>query len=57
MLDFVMRRIVGTKNDRDLKKIRSRVEAINRLEDHVKVVTPHELALLVRECLAPEGRN
>lgn len=30
---------------------------VDRLEDHVKVVTPHELALLVRECLAPEGRN
>ncbi len=43
MLHTVLRKIFGSKNDRELKKLRPLVEAINRLEPEISRLTPGEL--------------
>ncbi|MDA1191512.1 MAG: preprotein translocase subunit SecA [Candidatus Poribacteria bacterium] len=43
MFDFIMNKIVGTKNDRDIKKMRPAVDHINRLGEPLKKLGDAEL--------------
>jgi preprotein translocase subunit SecA len=44
MLDFILAKIFGTKNDREIKKIRPLVAAINELEPGLQNLSDEELA-------------
>ncbi len=44
MLGYVLEKIVGSKNDRDLKKLRHVVERVNALEPSVKNLTDEQLS-------------
>src|SRR5437867_10306317 len=43
MLDTIVKRIVGSKNDREIKKIQPVVEQINALEPRISSLTDQEL--------------
>ncbi len=53
MIDFVLKKIIGTKNDRELKKSRSVVERVNSFEDKMRALAqgafPSETARLKQE--------
>ncbi|PIR20306.1 MAG: preprotein translocase subunit SecA [Deltaproteobacteria bacterium CG11_big_fil_rev_8_21_14_0_20_47_16] len=43
MFDFILKKIVGTQNDRELKSMQPRVDAINAMEATVQKLTDSEL--------------
>ncbi len=49
MLSYVLEKIVGSKNDRDLKKLRHVVERVNALEPSVKNLTDEQLSAKTAE--------
>ena len=49
MLGYVLEKIVGSKNDRDLKKLRPVVEQVNALEPSVKNLTDEQLSAKTAE--------
>src|SRR5206468_13062889 len=50
MLDTICRRIVGSKNDREVKKIQPVVEQINALEPRISSLTDEQLQARRPEC-------
>lgn len=49
MLGYILEKIVGSKNDRDLKKLRPVVEKVNALEPSVKNLTDEQLSAKTAE--------
>jgi preprotein translocase subunit SecA len=49
MLDFILAKIFGTKNEREVKKLRPLVTAINALEPQMQRLTDEELARQTQE--------
>ena len=43
MLDQILKMIIGSKNDRELKRLWARIEAINVLEPGIKALSDDEL--------------
>ena len=43
MLDTIVRRIVGSKNDREIKKIQPVVEQVNALEPRISSLSDEQL--------------
>ena len=51
MLDTILAKVFGTQNERELKKIRPIVEAINALEPSISPLSDAELRQVYRGCL------
>jgi preprotein translocase subunit SecA len=49
MIGTILKKVFGTKNERDLKRIQSRVDAINALEEAVSKLTDAELRAKTEE--------
>ena len=49
MLDYVLKKIVGTKNERELKKLRPLVARVNELEPRMKALRDEEFPRLTAE--------
>ncbi len=49
MVDYVLKKILGTKNERELKKLRPLVARVNELEPKMKALAPEDFPRLVRE--------
>src|SRR5512136_3456312 len=49
MLNFVLRKVLGTKNERELKKLRPLVARINELEPRMKALRTEEMPGLTAE--------
>ncbi len=49
MFDYVLKKIVGTKNERELKKVRPLVARVNELEPRMKALAPEDFPRLVAE--------
>src|SRR5512146_3254532 len=49
MVDYVLKKILGTKNERELKKLRPLVARVNELEPRMKALAPEDFPRLVRE--------
>src|SRR5512140_3546766 len=47
MVNYVLKKILGTKNERELKKIRPLVARVNELEPRMKALAPEEFPRLV----------
>jgi preprotein translocase subunit SecA len=43
MIGFIVKKIIGSKNDREVKRLRARVEEINRFETELQNQSPDEL--------------
>jgi len=43
LIDAILRKIVGTKNERELKKLQPRVAAINEIEPRVSALTDDQI--------------
>ncbi|HEU4383230.1 MAG TPA: preprotein translocase subunit SecA, partial [Anaeromyxobacteraceae bacterium] len=49
MLNYVLKKIVGTKNERELRRIRPLVGRVNDLEPRMKALSAEEMPRLVAE--------
>ncbi|HEX9240998.1 MAG TPA: preprotein translocase subunit SecA [Anaeromyxobacter sp.] len=49
MVDYVLKKFLGTKNERELKKIRPMVARVNELEPRMKALAPEDFPRLVRD--------
>jgi preprotein translocase subunit SecA len=49
MVDYVLKKILGTKNERELKKLRPLVARVNELEPRMKALAPQDFPRLVAE--------
>jgi preprotein translocase subunit SecA len=49
MVDYVLKKILGTKNERELKKLRPMVGRVSELEPRMKALAPEDFPRLVRE--------
>ena len=49
MVNYVLKKILGTKNERELKKLRPIVARVNELEPRMKALAPEEFPRLVQE--------
>ena len=49
MVNYVLKKILGTKNERELKKIRPLVARVNELEPRMKALAPEDFPRLVAE--------
>ncbi|MCJ7643281.1 MAG: preprotein translocase subunit SecA, partial [Candidatus Aminicenantes bacterium] len=49
MLKWFIQKFIGTKNDRDLKKVRPLVSAVNEIESRIKALTDAELGAKTAE--------
>ncbi len=49
MFDFVVRKVIGSKNERYLKRLKPQVERINNLEEQMRGLRDEEFPIKVRE--------
>ncbi|HEX9051393.1 MAG TPA: preprotein translocase subunit SecA, partial [Anaeromyxobacter sp.] len=49
MVNYVLKKILGTKNERELKKLRPLVARVNELEPRMKALAPEDFPRLVAE--------
>ncbi|HEY6002798.1 MAG TPA: preprotein translocase subunit SecA [Anaeromyxobacter sp.] len=49
MVNYVLKKILGTKNERELKKLRPLVARVNELEPRMKALAPQDFPRLVAE--------
>jgi preprotein translocase subunit SecA len=49
MVNYVLKKILGTKNERELKKLRPLVTRVNELEPRMKALAVEDFPRLVRE--------
>jgi preprotein translocase subunit SecA len=49
MLNYVIKKVVGTKNDREIKKLRPLVARVNELEPRMKALRPEDFPRLTAE--------
>ncbi len=49
MIDWLLKKIVGTKNEREVKRLRKFVEKINQKEKELDGLTNRELVSLSRD--------
>ncbi|HEX9399157.1 MAG TPA: preprotein translocase subunit SecA [Anaeromyxobacter sp.] len=49
MVNYVLKKILGTKNERELKKIRPIVARVNELEPKMKALAPEDFPRLIKE--------
>ncbi len=49
MVNYVLKKILGTKNERELKKLRPLVARVNELEPRMKALAPEDFPRLIRE--------
>jgi preprotein translocase subunit SecA len=49
MLNYLLKKTIGTKNDREIKKLRSLVVRVNELEPRMKGLAPEEFPRLVAQ--------
>ena len=49
MVDYVLKKMLGTKNERELKKLRPMVARVNELEPRMKALAPEDFPRLVGE--------
>ncbi len=49
MVNYVLKKILGTKNERELKKIRPLVARVNELEPRMKALAAEDFPRLVAE--------
>ena len=48
MVNYVLKKILGTKNERELKKLRPLVARVNELEPRMKALKPHRAGMKSR---------
>jgi preprotein translocase subunit SecA len=57
MIDWLLKKIVGTKNEREVKRLRKFVEKINQKEKELDGLTNRELVSLSRELFYKVSQN
>ncbi|HEX9309054.1 MAG TPA: preprotein translocase subunit SecA, partial [Anaeromyxobacter sp.] len=60
MVNYVLKKILGTKNERELKKIRPIVARVNELEPKMKALSPQDFPRLIgewKEQVQAKGRS
>ena len=55
MIGVLLKKIVGSKNERELKRIRPYVERINQIEPDIKALLDHQLKAKTNEQLGEIG--
>jgi len=57
MIDWLLKKIIGTKNEREVKRLRKFVEKINQKERELDGLTNKELVSLSRELFYKVSQN